>query len=690
MNSQAVLFPEETDNPNIKQKINNIAKQIYEHNQKYYRYDNPEITDAEYDELVAEFNHLIAQYPEFIPKHNPLDKVGAKILDEFKKITHQVPMLSLDNAFNDDDVADFIRKINRFLGQNKDIEIIADAKIDGLSFTAMYENGELQYVSTRGDGLVGEDVTENAKTIKNFPVFIKTDIKIIEVRGEIYMNHQSFISLNQQKEEQSEQLFANPRNAAAGSLRQLDSSIAAQRNLSYMVYGFGTTSIPLADTHLDIMQYLAKLGFIINKPQRICHNLGDLIAFYNEIGEMRAKLDYDIDGVVYKVNNIKLQERLGFIARSPRWAIAHKFPAQQAKTIIEDIIIQVGRTGILTPVAQLHPINIGGVLVSRASLHNYDEITKKDIRIGDTVIVERAGDVIPYVIGVDLNYRPHNAPKFIFPNQCPSCGSIAAKSGDEVAIKCSGGFICPAQTIEYLKYFASRNVLNIDGLGAKQIEFLYENNLIKIAADIFTLQKRDDESLTKLKNYKGWGEKSVNIIYAAINEKRNITLDKLIYALGIKHIGESNAKLIAGYCHNLDNFLNFMHNLSDNELITELMLIDGIGEKTIDALKNYFANNLNWENLHKLLAEISVSAIKSTQEHLPLSGKIIVFTGTMKNLSRSEAKQQAEKLGAKVSSSVSAKTSYVVAGLDAGSKLSNAKKLGVQILSENEWLAMVK
>lgn len=665
-----------------------LKKEIEHHNNLYYNKNEPEISDKEYDDLFKEFQNLEQNFPYLILPDSPTAKVGAPIESNLGKITHSKPMLSLNNGFNSEDIDEFIKRIMRFLMLDTIPVFFCEPKIDGLSFSARFENGKLIYAATRGDGIVGEDITENIKHVINFPTELKNAPKILEVRGEVYMNHQEFFKLNDERAAKEQLLFANPRNAAAGSLRQLDPTITASRKLNYFVYSLGEVSNDfLAKTQQNTLDSLKTLGFCVNDLSKSSHNLNEILEFYQNMENIRSHLPYDIDGVVYKVNDFILQDRLGFIARSPRWALAHKFKAEQAKTTILNIIIQVGRTGALTPVAELEAVNVGGVMVTRATLHNKDEIERKDIRINDRVIVQRAGDVIPQIVSVDLNERKNDSQIFEFPNICPSCGSHAIRDEDEAVTRCSGGLICPEQKIERLVHFVSKSAFDIDGLGDKQVRFLVEKNYITQPYDIFNLQKKDAETITSLKNVPNWGEKSVNNLFKAIEQARNITLDRFIYALGIRHIGANNAKLLA---FNYNSYPNLLEQMTKDSALTSLLEIDGIGTKVANSLIEFFKEDHNLKMLELLVAELNIIDVYPVLSESLVAGKTLVFTGSLKTITRSEAKARAESLGAKVASSVSAKTDMVIAGEDAGSKLANATKLGVKVINEQEWLELSK
>jgi len=671
---------------------------IREHDKRYYQEDAPSISDAEYDRLRQELESLEAKFPQLVTPESATQRVGALAAEGFEKVRHSKPMLSLDNAFNEDDVRDWDKRTRKWLryDDNIPIEYICEHKIDGLSFSARYENGELVLGATRGDGEVGENITENLKTI--LPLVLEGDAPaVLEARGEVYMSNADFKALNASRS--LEEQFANPRNAAAGSLRQLDPEVTRSRKLSYFVYDWAEiSSIELVgNSDFDLMFKLKDMGlrtFISDKSNntwqyKFTASLDELLKYHREMLERRASLGYDIDGLVYKVDKLKLRESLGFKARSPRWAIAHKFPAEQAITRLEAIDIQVGRTGVLTPVARLTPVNVGGVMVSNATLHNEDEIARKDVRVGDMVVIQRAGDVIPQV--VEVKTRGDGAVPYVFPTHCPVCNSEAVREEGEVAKRCTGGLICAAQAVERLRHFVARNALDIDGLGAKQIEAFFAEGLVKTPADIFTLEARDRESLAPLKNRKGWGEQSANNLFSAIQTARNTTLSRYIYALGIRHIGEETAKLLAKNYGTHDALFDALKVAHDHEsdAYKELLSIDGIGEKVAQALIDFTHEEHNRALLHELSGYLNFAPEAQARTDSAVAGKTVVFTGTLQTVGRAEAKAQAESLGAKVAGSVSKKTDYVVAGAEAGSKLKEAAKLGVKVLTEEEWFALL-
>lgn len=759
-----------------------LAADIARADRLYHGEDRPELTDAEYDALVRRNGEIEARFPRQKRADSPSLRVGAAPAAGFGKLRHAIPMLSLANAFSADDVHDFVGRIRRFLGLADDValDFIAEPKVDGLSCSLRYEGGRLVQAATRGDGAEGEDVTANVMTIADIPHTLADAPAVLEARGEIYMAKDDFLELNQRQEAAGDKPFANPRNAAAGSLRQLDATITASRKLRFFAYALGETSAPVADTQAGLRARLAGWGFTLNEPAAQCRGADGLLAHYARIGNARAGLPFDIDGVVYKLDRLDLQERLGFISRSPRWAIAHKFPAEQARTVVEKIDVQVGRTGALTPVAWLTPVNVGGVMVSRATLHNEDEIARKDVRVGDTVIIQRAGDVIPQVVAV-ADDAPRGAEPFVFPDHCPACGSHAPREEGEAVRRCAGGLTCPAQAVERLRHFVSRNAFDIEGLGEKVIEEFYAEGFIASPADIFTLARREEAGGVQILGRAGWKEKSVQNLYDAINARRaGIELARFIFALGVRHVGEATARALARTYGSLDHWLAEMTAASRDmpgRAWRDLHSLKGVGPATADALMAWFSEPANMEKiafyagqsalrLETALSLLGIKAVKKPaaaalaeryqtletwraamqeavahapgpawlelvrvadvgevvaeeiagffaeerniavirdlqaagvrvldaepppQGDSPVSGKTVVFTGTLEATTRAEAKARAEALGAKVAGSVSGKTDYVVAGADAGSKADKARALGVTVLSEAEWLAL--
>lgn len=666
-----------------------ISDEIRSHNAAYYQDDAPVISDAAYDALFARLIALENAFPDLRTEDSPSQRVGAAPAQRFAKVRHSIPMLSLGNAFDDEDVGEFLARIRRFLSIADDdpVEIVGEPKIDGLSVSLRYENGTFVQGATRGDGAEGEDITANLRTIRDIPNTLQSEVpEIVEIRGEVYLPKSAFQALNASQEAEGRKVFANPRNAAAGSLRQLDSTITAKRPLSMFAYSWGELSADVADSQWGFLETIAGWGFRINPISRLCHNLKEVLDLYNEIGEQRATLDYDIDGVVYKVNRIDLQRRLGFVSRAPRWAIAHKFPAEQATTILNGIDIQVGRTGSLTPVARLEPVTVGGVVVSNATLHNEDEIARKDVRIGDTVVIQRAGDVIPQVVGPVLEKRPEEAEPYAFPDTCPVCGSEAVRDTDEAVRRCTGGLICSAQSVERLKHFVSRNAFDIEGLGAKNITAFHEDGLIEGPADIFRLHQKRDTLLER----EGWGKQSVDNLLAAIEERRAIELDRFIYALGIRQIGQATARLLARTYGSIEAWREAMAAAQDREgeAYQDLLNIDGIGASVAEDLLAFVHEDHNRQVLDDLEDLLEIDAFEAPDSDSELSGKTIVFTGTLEKMTRSEAKARAESLGAKVSGSVSSKTDLVVAGPGAGSKAKKAAELGIETIDEDAWIAL--
>jgi DNA ligase (NAD+) len=682
-------------------ELERLSREIAHHDGLYYARDAPEISDADYDALRQRNEAIEARFPALVRPDSPSERIGAAPTEQFTKVPHAVPMLSLGNAFSDEDVREFVERVQRFFkqGEANEARFVAEPKIDGLSISLRYEKGELVLGATRGDGATGENVTANIRTIGDIPKRLKGENlpDVFEVRGEIFMTHEEFARLNAAQEAAGKQTYVNPRNTAAGSLRQLDSSITASRKLQFFAYAWGETSALPADTQMGVIEAMGAWGFPVNPLTRICASVEEMLAAHSEIEAARSSLGYDIDGVVYKVDRLDLQERLGFVSRAPRWAIAHKFPAEKATTVLKDIEIQVGRTGALTPVAKLEPVTVGGVMVRNATLHNEDEIARKDVRIGDTVIIQRAGDVIPQVISAVEDKRPNGLKPFEFPVLCPACGSHAVreinpKTGKEdAARRCTGGLICPAQAVERLKHFVSRNAYDIEGLGAKQIEAFYEEGRVMRPADIFTLEARNARTGKPLQEKEGWGEQSVTNLFAAINERRSISLDRFIYALGIRHVGETTARLLAKSYGTIDALRSVMVAASDHESTeySELNNIDGIGPVVADAIVEFFGEPHNSDVLDALLEQLTPEPFVVEEADSPVTGKTVVFTGSLERLSRTEAKVMAERYGAKVAGSVSSKTDYVVAGEAAGSKLKKAQELGVKVLSEDEWLTLI-
>ena len=697
-------------------ELASLAEEIARHDVAYHGKDAPEITDAEYDALKQRNDALEAQFPDLIREDSPSRRVGSTPSEAFAPVVHAVPMLSLGNVFSDEDVQDFIASVYRFLGQMPDgsIAFTAEPKIDGLSMSLRYEDGVLVSGATRGDGATGENVTANVRTIGEIPNRLpKGAPSVVEVRGEIYMAKSDFAALNATLAEEGKPTYVNPRNTASGSLRQLDPQVTAKRKLRFFAYAWGEMSEMPADTQMGMVETFKKWGFPVNPLMRRLSSIDDLIDHYREIGVQRGDLDYDIDGVVYKVDRLDLQARLGFRSRSPRWATAHKFPAEQAITRLVNIDIQVGRTGALTPVARLEPITVGGVVVTNATLHNEDYIAGKgsggepiregrDIRIGDYVIVQRAGDVIPQIVDIVPDKRPDDAEPYQFPDHCPVCGAHAVrdineKTGKLDAVRrCTAGFSCRAQAVEHLKHFVSRNAFDIEGLGSKQVDFFFEHEdealAIRTAPDIFTLERRQGAAFTKLENFNGWGKTSVANLYESINERRTIALNRFIFALGIRHVGETTAKLLARSYGSYEAFEKAMREAAggEGEAWDDLNNIDGIGAVVARAIAEFFAEEKNTDVIARLLKEVTP---EDDQQRIdtssPVAGKTVVFTGTLEKMTRDEAKAKAESLGARVSGSVSKKTDIVIAGPGAGSKLKKAEELGVETMDEDEWLALI-
>ncbi len=698
-------------------ELDRLASEIAEHDRRYHGEDKPVISDAQYDALRRRNDEIEKRFALLVRADSQSHRVGAQVSAKFAKVVHAKPMLSLDNAFSDDDVHDFAVRVRRFLGlkESDKLALTAEPKIDGLSASLRYVNGIFVQGATRGDGAEGEDITANLRTIKDIPLRLRGKApKVLEVRGEVYMSHREFAALNKRQEKEGKSVYANPRNSAAGSVRQLDPAITASRALNFFAYAWGEASELPADTQWGMLQAFKSFGFAVNPLTRCVDTVDAVLEFYRDIEAKRAKLGYDIDGVVYKVDRLALQERLGFVSRSPRWAVAHKFAAEQAETILQDIDIQVGRTGKLAPVAKLKAITVGGVVVQNATLHNEDEIARLDVRIGDTVVIQRAGDVIPQVVRVIGEKRPRGAKPFQFPHKCPACGSHAVREVDEktgkeeVDRRCTGGLICPAQAVERLKHFVSRLAFDIEGFGGVYIETLHEKGLLKEPADIFRLAKKPDaldralaarraelsaerrvkegKSETK-KSKKDEESKLVENLVTAIEARRKIAFDRFINALGIRHVGETNARLIARNYATVEAFLEAM---KSKGAVAELDEIEGVGEVLAQAIKDFFDEPHNRRLVDNLLKEVTVVPLAARKTAgSPVAGKTVVFTGSLEKMTRQEAKARAESLGAKVSGSVSAKTDLVVAGPGAGSKLTEAQKHGVKVIDEEIWLKMI-
>jgi DNA ligase (NAD+) len=684
----------ETDYREAAEEHADLAAKIEKHDEKYYAQDAPEISDAEYDALRRRLNALEKLYPELITPESPTQKVGSKPSTAFSKVKHRVPMLSLDNVFSEEELAEFLKRVRKFLnlGESDNLKIVAEPKIDGLSCSIRYENGKLVQAATRGDGYEGEEITANVRTISDVPETLTGNPPdILEVRGEVYMRRSDFKALNERQEKDGKSLFANPRNAAAGSLRQLDASITASRPLHFFGYALGEISEEIADTQWGIRKKLAGYGFAEAEPAALCDGQEEILRYYKSVEEQRPTLDYEIDGVVYKVDDLARQERLGFVSRAPRWATAHKFPAEKAVTIVNDIDIQVGRTGVLTPVARLEPITVGGVVVSNATLHNEDEIERKDVRIGDHVTIQRAGDVIPQVLGILPGKRPKDSKPYQFPHECPVCGSQAIREEGEVARRCTGGLICEAQAAQRLIHFVSRLAFDIDGLGEKIIHQFWQDGIVKNPADIFTLQARQEAGEIDISGREGWGQQSAANLFRSIENSRTIDFNRFIYALGIRQVGEATSKKLAQYYGDLETLQSAMiaAAIEDSDAYRDLINIEDIGASVADDLSGFFTETHNQELLSALAQQVNIRPYMiEVKEDSKVAGKTVVFTGTLSLMTRAEAKATAERLGAKVSGSVSTKTDYVVAGEDAGSKLAKAKDLDVTVLTEEEWLKL--
>jgi DNA ligase (NAD+) len=689
-----------------KAELARLADLLLQANRDYHVLDAPQISDAEYDALKLRNAAIESRFPQLKQKDSPTEQVGAPVADAFAKVVHAVRMFSLENAFDDADIADFVDRVRKYLGTDAALSCTAEPKIDGLSLSLRYERDLLVQAATRGDGEVGENVTENARTIKDIPKTLHNAPDVLEVRGEVYMSHADFAALNGRQSARGDRLFANPRNAAAGSLRQLDANITAARPLCFFAYSWGDVSEPLSTTQMGAIARLQDLGFKTNPLTTLCVGAEELLAQYRLIEAQRATLGYDIDGVVYKVNDLGLQARLGFRSTTPRWAIAHKFPAELAWTRLLGIDIQVGRTGALSPVARLQPVTVGGVVVSNATLHNEDYIQGrdskgnpirdgKDIRIGDWVQVYRAGDVIPKIADVDLSQRPAGAAPFVFPEQCPECKSAAIREAGDAVRRCTGGLICPAQAVERLKHFVSRGAFDIEGLGAKQIEMFFndEDLPVKTPADIFTLAARDAANpLRKLKNRDGFGDRSTSNLFAAIEERRKISLARLIFALGIRHVGESSAALLANHYGSWAAFEGAMTRaiVGEGAEWAELTSIDGVGDVLAASVVTAFHQPAERDAIDALVAHLAVEdASAAVVKDSKVAGMTIVFTGSLERMTRAEAKATAEKLGAKVAGSVSSKTDLLVVGPGAGSKARDAAALGVKVIDEDAWLALI-
>ena len=686
-----------------KKMIRKLSAEISKYNKAYYQDNSSIISDSEYDYLFHNLLKLEEFFPEHVVPTSPTQKVGHKIEHQnantkqikLKKHIHTLPMLSLSNGFSEEDISNFITRYQNFLNIDDFLPIFCEPKIDGISFTAIYINGNLTIGSTRGDGYIGENITENIKTLQKLPHQIHNAPDFLEVRGEIFINKNDFNQLNKELKKENKSTFANPRNFASGSLRQLDTNITAMRPLKYFVYSIGKVSDEnFVSSQAQCLRKLSELGFVVNGLSKLAMSFDDIMSFYNNVLGNREKTSYEIDGIVYKINDFNIQKRLGFISRSPRFAIAHKFPAEILQTKLLNINIQVGRTGALTPVGILEPIHIAGVVVSRATLHNFQEIKRKDIRIGDYVFLQRSGDVIPKITGVNIIKRGKEAKLYSFPTHCPSCSAEVTFNSDEAILRCHNTLNCPGQRYQAICHFVSKGAMNISGLGNKQVKFLLDNKLINNPVDIFLLEEKNKISLTKLENMPGWGTLSVNNLFDKINDAKNISLEKFIYALGIRQVGENGAKLIAKEFKTAKFFIESMKLLTnhnkDADIFNQLINIDGIGKSLIIELKNFFKINENFITTYQLTKVLSIQNAEITQRNGILSGQNIVFTGSLSTLSRAEAKAQAEKFGAKVTSTVTNKTNLVVAGDMAGSKLKKAKELGIKVVDEQKWFKLIR
>jgi DNA ligase (NAD+) len=679
-------------------ELKRLAGEIAGHDKRYYQEDAPTVSDAAYDALRRRNDAIERRFPDLVRADSPSRRIGAAPAQKFAKIRHAVPMLSLGNAFSAEEVAEFVNRIRRFLRLPEDEEIAftAEPKIDGLSCSLRYQRGQLVNGATRGDGYEGEDVTANVGTISDIPKRLagKNIPEICEIRGEVYMSHADFAEMNRRQAEQGKQIFANPRNAAAGSLRQLDASITASRPLRFFAYSYGEMSSIPAKTQSGVLDWLGQAGFMINPLTRICGTVADLIAFHADMERRRATLGYDVDGVVYKVDRLDWQQRLGFVSRNPRWAIAHKFAAEKATTIVKAIEVQVGRTGALTPIARLEPVTVGGVVVSNATLHNEEEIERLGVRVGDTVTIQRAGDVIPQVLGV-VSEAPRGARPYRMPRTCPCplktpvAREVIAGGEEGARSRCTGELACPFQKIEHLKHFVSRRAFDIEGLGEKQIELFFERGWVREPADIFTLEARNRE--IRLEQEEGFGELSVRNLLNAIRARREVSLERFIYALGMRHVGDTTARALARGYGTWRAFHDAALRVATGDATAraEMDTLDQIGDTVIDSIGTYFGEEHNRGIVDRLAGKVEIREAEKPASDSPVAGKTVVFTGALEKMTRDEAKAMAERLGAKVAGSVSAKTDYLVAGPGAGSKLAKAKESGVVVLSEEEWFELV-
>ena len=673
-------------------ELHALADEIAAYDRAYHQDDTPLVDDGAYDTLRRRNDALEARFPELIRADSPSRRVGAPAAPGFARVQHVRPMLSLGNVFSDEELLEFIHSVRRFLKELRDdpglpLEFVAEPKIDGLSISLRYEDGRFTVGATRGDGFTGENVTANLQTLDDIPKRIPGAPAVFEVRGEVYMRRAEFLALNERQQETGGKIFANPRNAAAGSLRQLDPTITASRPLRFFAYAWGEVSEPVGETHQGFLGRLQTMGLQVNPEARLCRTPDEMVAFCRELGDKRALLPYDIDGIVFKVNRLDWQERLGFVSRAPRWAIARKFPAERARTRVNAIRVQVGRTGILTPVADLEPITVGGVVVARATLHNEDEIARKDVREGDTVVVQRAGDVIPQVVAVVPELRPAASQPFVFPRTCPECGSAVLREPGVAANRCTGGLVCPAQAVERLKHFVSRDAFDIDGLGERHLVAFRRDGLIASPADIFRLKDHAEA----IRGRERWGERSAANLLAAIEQRRKVPLERFIYALGIPQVGQATARLLARHYRSLAGWRGAMVEAADpaSDAARDLDAIDGIGPSVAADLTAFFAEPHNLQVLDDLQGEVAVEDFAGPAAGAgSLAGKTIVFTGSLAQMTRSEAKARAEALGANVAASVSRRTDFVVTGADAGSKAKKAAELGVTTLTEEEWLAL--
>ena len=696
--SDETTAPESLTREAAARELERLAREIKRHDALYYTHSAPELSDAEFDALRRRNEAIEARFPDLKRPDSPSERVGAPPSSSFAKVPHAIPMLSLANARDDDDLAEFLARVRRFLNLDDEEPVVlyGEPKIDGLSATLHYQGGKLVRGATRGDGETGEDVTENLRTLRDLPQALAgSDVpERLEVRGEVYIGLADFEALNRERESEGEAPFVNPRNAASGGLRQLDPALTAKRRLRFFAHGWGEVSEPLGSLQSDVAKRLTAWGFKLAQPTGRCTGLDAARALHQKILDKRASLDFEIDGVVFKVDRLDWQERLAAAGRAPRWAIAYKFPAEQAETVLQRISISVGRTGALTPVAALEPVHVGGVTVSRATLHNEDVIAEKDIRAGDTVVVQRAGDVIPQVVRVILDRRPAGSQPFVPPTLCPECGSHAVREEGEAVRRCTGGLVCPAQALERLRHFVARDAFDIEGLGARQIEAFWEEGRVRSPADIFDLAEMDGDPHPPLAEREGWGETSAANLFRAIEVRRRITFDRFIYALGIRHVGQSTARLLARRYRTVEAWREAMDTAADpaseseNDALEALTEIDGIGPVVAKAVVAFVAEPLNGAILDALAERLEIEPFEAPAADSPVAGKTVVFTGKLQRMTRQEAKARAEALGAQVAGSVSRSTDYVVAGEDAGSKLKKATALGVRVLSEDAWLAV--